>query len=122
MDIKLGAVLMTGLLGAATCAFAQSTSQSPQTNTSSAAAAQSAAGDQSTTETRDSSSTGHIDSSANANESQMSTSQREFMRKCMEHAKQANDGMSEKDMKKTCHHQMKQHAAGDQDKPVTPQY
>jgi hypothetical protein len=44
------------------------------------------------------------------------------MKQCMEQAKQANNGMSDKDMQRSCHDQMKRHAAGEQGKPTTPQY
>ena len=126
MNSKLSAVLMTGLLGATTCAYAQSTTQPMPPNPSlqsSPSSPQSAAGQNSSAQSSaDSSSTGDIESGSSTSKHTMSAGDRQFMKKCMTDAKQSNDGMSEKDMKKSCHQQLKQHAVGEQDKPTTPQY
>jgi hypothetical protein len=45
--------------------------------------------------------------------------QKQFMKDCMAKAKAANNGMSEKDMKKACEEQLKANL-GDPTQPVTP--
>jgi len=122
MKIQLSAYLMTGLLGAAVCC-AQGDTQSVPPNSQNPNAAQSSASSSSspsTTESSESSSTGAIDSGESTHK--MSAADRQYMKKCMEQAKKANDGMSEKDMRKSCHHQTMRHAAGEQKNPTTPQY
>lgn len=49
----------------------------------------------------------------------MTASQKAFMKDCMNKAKQSNNGMSEKDMHKSCRDQLKANV-GKPQKPVTP--
>ena len=50
----------------------------------------------------------------------MTADQKKFMKDCIAKAKASNNGMSEQDMKKSCHDQLKASAGGEQKDAVTP--
>lgn len=56
---------------------------------------------------------------SSADQQAQKTAQRQFMKDCMAKAKAANNGMSEKDMRKACRDQWKA-SMGNPEQPVTP--
>jgi hypothetical protein len=59
------------------------------------------------------------DTSTMGGQTPLTPEQQKFMQDCMAKAKAANNGMSEKDMKKACHEQLKS-SMGNPAQPVTP--
>ena len=59
------------------------------------------------------------DTSTMGDQTPQKPDQQKFMKDCMAKAKAANNGMSEKDMKKTCQEQLKA-SMGNPTQPVTP--
>jgi hypothetical protein len=59
------------------------------------------------------------DTTPAADQTPQKADQQKFMQDCMAKAKAANNGMSEKDMKKACHEQLKS-SMGNPTQPVTP--
>jgi hypothetical protein len=59
------------------------------------------------------------DPSTTGDQTPQKADQQKFMKDCMAKAKAANNGMSEQDMKKACHAQLKS-SMGNPTEPVTP--
>ncbi|HLW24895.1 MAG TPA: hypothetical protein VKT22_11090 [Steroidobacteraceae bacterium] len=105
MNLKITALMATGLLGAASLALAQTGNTG---NTGYGSSSSSSPSSNSSMSSSSTDSTGKMTS-------------HEFMKECMQMGKSANNGMSKMDMRKSCHSQYRKYKSGEQQEPMAPQ-
>ena len=108
MNLKITALMATGMLGAASLALAQ-TGNTGNTGY----------GSSSSSSTSSPSSNSSMSSSSTGSTGKMTS--HEFMKECMQMGKSANNGMSKMDMRKSCHSQYRKYKSGEQQEPMAPQ-
>lgn len=111
------ALMFAGMLGAASLALAQT--QTSPSYPSSGGSTSSGTTSTPSTGTSTGSSTGMSSGTTSGTTGHLS--HKSFLKECMHMGKEANNGMSEEDMKKACHSQLKQYESGAISEPSAPQ-
>jgi hypothetical protein len=113
MNLKITALMATGMLGAASLALAQTG------NTGNTGYGSSSSSSSSSPSSNSSMNSSSMSSSSTGSTGKMTS--HEFMKECMQMGKSANNGMSRMDMRKSCHSQYRKYKSGEQQEPMAPQ-